>query len=79
MPCLFQGYSPIHSSSWMNDMSCIKMMEKAGADFNRITSAGFSVLTYSLRCGAGSSAGTCDLAHMEPVIEYLLERTDIGR
>ena len=63
----------------MNDMTIIKMMEKAGADFNRLNSAGWSVLTYSLRCGWATSAGTCDLAHIEPVIEYLLERTDIGR
>ena len=56
----------------MSDLACIKTLEKAGADLNHLSPGNWSVLTFALREFRG------DLAYIEPVVEYLLERTNIG-
>ena len=70
--CL-QGYSPIHPAAWRNDLKVIKMCEKAGADMDHITKTGWSTLTCSLKNDKGPAMGG-DLAHIEPTMEYLLEK-----
>ena len=52
------------------------MLEEAGADFNHVTESGDSVLSYALwRYSLTPNNG---LDHMETVVDYLLERTNIG-
>ena len=56
----------------MGDMKVLKMLDKAGADFNRIAINGKSVLTFAL------TNMNLDLEKIEPVMEYLLTKTNIG-
>ena len=56
----------------MGDMTVLKMLETAGADFNHIARNGRSVLTFSL------INKDIDLAQIETAVEYLLTKINIG-
>ena len=56
----------------MGDMRVLKMLEEAGADFDHISRNGESVLTFAL------TNLNIDLTKIEPVMEYLLAKTNIG-
>ena len=56
----------------MSDLAVLKMLERAGADFNLITPSGQSVLTFPLM------NMNSDIEKMESVMEYLLTKTNIG-
>ena len=71
---MLQGYSPIHPASWRNDLKVIKMCEEAGANMNHVTKTGWSTLTCSLKNTIGAMGG--DLAHIEPVMDYLMKKGD---
>ena len=71
---MLQGYSPIHPASWRNCLKAIKMCEEAGANMNHITKTGWSTLTCSLKNTNGAMGG--DLAHIEPVMDYLMKKGD---
>ena len=57
----------------MSDLAVLKMLERAGADFNHITPSGQSVLTFPLM------NMNSDIEKMESVMEYLLTKTNIGK
>ena len=56
----------------MSDLAVLKMLERAGADFNHISQIGQSVLTFPLM------NMNSDIEKMESVMEYLLTKTNIG-
>ena len=64
--------SPIIMAAIKKDLKVIKILEKAGADLNRIEYSGYSVLSIAI-----ASRGS--LAQTEPLVEYLLRNTNIGK
>ena len=65
----------IHKASRKHDLKVIQMLEKAGADLNHINRNGYSVLSDSLNFWRGPKS---NVTHIEPVVEYLLSKTQIG-
>ena len=56
----------------MSDLAVLKMLERAGADFNHTSPDGRSVFTFPLL------NMNSDFDKMESVMEYLLAKTNIG-
>ena len=63
--------SPIIMAASKKDLKVIKILEKAGADLNRIAPTGHSVLSLAVN-------NRRNLPQMEPLVEYLLRNTNIG-
>ena len=63
--------SPILIAAYKKDLKVIKILEKAGADLNRIAPTGHSVLSLAVN-------NRRNLPQMEPLVEYLLRNTNIG-